>query len=178
VNDRVSSLKRYAPPVIGLILSGAGAVLGGLQIISTEQILWILLGIAAAIALNQLTEQPDSSKARKQVDKIPEIENSLREALNAIRRIESNQLAAEARLVKLPDQDPARYAQLWGGFDRTGYYAYNPAYAIEGSLAIADPDKQVAKQFAEKYKHTFPSYYLFLRKTRMVKRIMTPFVRS
>jgi len=164
VNDRISSLKNNAPPLIGLILSGAGAVLGGLQIISIEQTLWILLGTAAAIALNQVMEQNLSSKARKEIDKIPEIKNSLSDALNAIRRIESYQLAAKAMFVKIPDTDPKGYAELWGGFDPEGFFAYNPAYTIEGILAISDPNKQVVKQFAERYKNTFPSRYLFFTK--------------
>lgn len=164
MNDRISHLLSNAPAVFGLVLSGAGAVLGGLEIISTEQTLGILLATAAAIAVNQLMEQNLSSKARKQVDKIPEIRNSLSDALNAIRRIESHQLAANAVLVKVPDKDPKGYAELWGGFDPAGYFAYNPGYTIEGKLAITDPNKEVAKQFAERYKNTFPARYLFFTK--------------
>lgn len=162
--DRKDKILRNAPVVFGLVLSGVGAVLGGLGIISTEQTLGILLGTAAVIAVNQLIEQNLSSEARKQVDKIPKIENSLSDALNAIRRIELNQLAANAVLVKVPDKEAKGYIELWGGFDPSGFYAYNPAYAIESKLAIVDPNKQVVKQFAERYKNNFPSCYLFFTK--------------
>jgi hypothetical protein len=161
MNERISYLLSNTSAVFGLVLSGAGAVLGGLQIISPEQILWILLATAAAIAVNQLMEQNHSSKARKQVNKIPEIEDSLSDALNALRRIELYQLAENTALVKVFNIDPNTYAALWGGFDPNGYYAYNPAYNIEHNLETADPNKQVAKQFAERYKNSFYSHYLF-----------------
>lgn len=152
-DDNVEVLIKLLPSFIAMILSGLALVKStyGADI---NDLMPYLFSAVLALTANEIGqkffEKFQKSKMKRYEDNQKSISNYINR--NNVVVIDSEKL-----------NEPRFYRELWGGFDRDVYYAFNPAYGIETKQ---DKKKlsQVVSIFEDRYNSISYAEYIFIVK--------------